>query len=115
MAAANDSSGADLADILAALELMPASALDRIALRALDLKTDAGDRRARHAASIYRAAENAGRKEIRDGELLGKVAGLIAAGKGRSAVTIVARSAATDPKQQHAIAQRLRRKMKCTK
>jgi hypothetical protein len=107
----NDHRGAaDLPAILAALELMPANAVDRIAPRALDLKTDTGDRRARHAASIYRAPENAGRKEFEDGELLDKVAGLIVAGKGRSTVTIVARSASIDPKQQYAIAQRLRRK-----
>jgi hypothetical protein len=87
-------------------------------LSGLDLLAEAGDNAARHAAALLRGQRCPGRKPINDNEALAEVERLTAAGKRRAAVSIVAARMADDPKQQHAIAQRLRdrlRKQKCSK
>ena len=87
--------------------------LKRLSLRGLDLCAEAGDRKARHAASVIRAPQCAGRKAIDDTETLRRIQELVAAGKPSCAVvSIVAARMAPDERQQYAIAQRLRRKLR---
>lgn len=83
------------------------------ALTALDKLADSGDRACRRAAAVVRGLHGAGgRKPLPDEDALARIMALRAAGQGRSAVGKVARSMATDPAEVHAIAQRLREKLR---
>jgi hypothetical protein len=88
----------------------PVDLLINDALVALDALGNSGDGTARHAAAILRGQRRAGRPPIDDRAALAEVEQLTAAGRGREAVSIVARRLGRTPAEQIAIAVRLREK-----
>ena len=103
----------ELDNLLSSLNWLSTPELDQLIGAALDRRAEAGDHKSIHAASVFRAAEKAGRKSINDAEPLRRIEELVAAGKPRNSVvaTVVAQMT-TDEKKRHAIATRLRRKLK---
>ena len=81
------------------------------ALAVLNKLADSGDNTARHAAAVLRGQRCGGRPPENDDEALWRIAELIAAGKGKQAVGIVARGMAGPGKKVESIARRLRRKL----
>ena len=93
---------------------MSRSRADRLVAKILQLiqpLADDGDNMARHWIAVKRGDRSpGGRKPTDDGAALARIEELERDGRGREAVSIVAREMAKDPKDVTAIQRRLRRK-----